>query len=86
MPPVGTHDGGETVLSGDAGVLLGQPFEMDLGQTVEYMEPVEANPVEQLDSLKQLTRDMQSGAVDLLVVDSAAAAIEGHFVDIREWS
>src|SRR5262245_20653949 len=39
-----------------------------IGQTVEYIEPIEANPVEQLDSLKQLTRDMQNGAVDLLLV------------------
>jgi MoCo/4Fe-4S cofactor protein with predicted Tat translocation signal len=40
----------------------------NIGQTVEYIEPIEANPVEQLDSLKRLTRDMQSGAVDLLLV------------------
>src|SRR5262245_46906116 len=40
----------------------------NIGQTVQYIEPIEANPVEQLDSLKQLTRDMQDGAVDLLVV------------------
>jgi len=40
----------------------------NLGETVEYLTPIEANPVEQLESLKQLTRDMQSGAVDLLLV------------------
>jgi MoCo/4Fe-4S cofactor protein with predicted Tat translocation signal len=40
----------------------------NVGQTVEFIEPVEANPVEQLESLKQLVKDMQSGAVDLLVV------------------
>jgi molybdopterin-containing oxidoreductase family iron-sulfur binding subunit len=40
----------------------------NLGQTVEYIAPVEANPVEQLESLKQLVWDMQHGAVDVLVV------------------
>jgi len=40
----------------------------NVGQTIEYVEPVEANPVEQMESLKQLTRDMQQGTVDLLVV------------------
>jgi MoCo/4Fe-4S cofactor protein with predicted Tat translocation signal len=40
----------------------------NIGQTCEYIEAAEANPVEQLDSLKQLTSDMQNGAVDLLFV------------------
>ena len=40
----------------------------NIGRTVEYTEPVEANPVEQLESLKQLTSEMQNGSVDVLVV------------------
>ena len=38
------------------------------GQTIDYIDPVEPHPMEQLESLKQLTRDMQNGAVDLIVV------------------
>ena len=38
------------------------------GQTIDYLDPVEPHPMEQLESLKQLTRDMQNGAVDLIVV------------------
>src|SRR5262245_33359591 len=40
----------------------------NVGQTIEFIEPVEANPVEQLESLKQLVKDIQGGAVDLLLV------------------
>jgi len=40
----------------------------NVGQTVEYVEPAEPNPVEQLESLKQLTKDIQDGRVDLLLV------------------
>ena len=61
------------------------------GQTIEYIEPIEPNPVEQLESLKQLTRDMQSGAVDLLLVIggnpvyTAPADLEfaKHFANVR---
>jgi MoCo/4Fe-4S cofactor protein with predicted Tat translocation signal len=40
----------------------------NVGQTIEYVQPVEANPVEQLESLKQLVSDMQRGAVDVVIV------------------
>jgi molybdopterin-containing oxidoreductase family iron-sulfur binding subunit len=40
----------------------------NVGQTIDYIEPVEPNPVEQLESLMKLTRDMQDDAVDLLIV------------------
>ncbi len=40
----------------------------NVGQTVEYVEPVEAEPIDQLASLKDLTERMQKGAVELLVV------------------
>jgi MoCo/4Fe-4S cofactor protein with predicted Tat translocation signal len=40
----------------------------NVGQTVEHFEPVEASAVEQIGSLRDLVRDMQAGAVDLLVI------------------
>jgi MoCo/4Fe-4S cofactor protein with predicted Tat translocation signal len=38
------------------------------GRTVVYTEPVEAQPVNQLDSLRELVADMNAGSVDLLLV------------------
>jgi molybdopterin-containing oxidoreductase family iron-sulfur binding subunit len=38
------------------------------GKTVVYTEPVEAEPVNQLDSLRDLVTDMAAGKVDLLVI------------------
>ena len=38
------------------------------GQTIEYIEPVESSPVDQIESLRELVGDMQAGAVDLLVI------------------
>ncbi len=38
------------------------------GKTVIYTQPVESNPVRQVDSLKELTDDMAAGAVDVLVM------------------
>ncbi|HET7452262.1 MAG TPA: 4Fe-4S dicluster domain-containing protein, partial [Thermoanaerobaculia bacterium] len=38
------------------------------GATVEYTEPVEADPVVQLDSLKELVGEMTAGHVELLVI------------------
>ncbi len=40
----------------------------NVGTTVMYTEPVEANPVNQLESLRALVRDMEAGVVDLLVI------------------
>ncbi|MFB3817135.1 MAG: TAT-variant-translocated molybdopterin oxidoreductase [Candidatus Methylomirabilales bacterium] len=40
----------------------------NVGQTVLYTEPVEADPVLQMDSLRELAQDMEAGAVDLLVI------------------
>ena len=39
----------------------------NIGQTVFYSDPVEANPVEQMQSLRDLAEDMKSGHVDTLV-------------------
>jgi molybdopterin-containing oxidoreductase family iron-sulfur binding subunit len=38
------------------------------GRTVVYTDPVEANPVDQLQSLSTLTRDMAAGNVNVLVI------------------
>ena len=38
------------------------------GKTVVYTNPVEAEPIDQLQSLRDLTADMRAGAVDVLVI------------------
>jgi len=40
----------------------------NVGKTVLYTDPVEANPVDQLASLQDLVKDLDAGAVDLLLV------------------
>ena len=40
----------------------------NVGKTVFYTDPVDANPVNQTDSLKELVGDMNAGKVDLLVI------------------
>jgi molybdopterin-containing oxidoreductase family iron-sulfur binding subunit len=40
----------------------------NVGKTVFYTDPIDANPVNQTDSLKDLAADMQAGKVDLLVI------------------
>ncbi len=40
----------------------------NIGATIEYTDPVEADPVLQLDSLKQLVDEMNGGAVELLAI------------------
>jgi MoCo/4Fe-4S cofactor protein with predicted Tat translocation signal len=42
----------------------------NVGKTVIYTEPVNANPVNQTDSLKDLIADMRSGKVQLLLIAS----------------
>ncbi len=43
----------------------------NVGRTVVYTEPVEANPIDQLSSLRQLAADMGAGKVETLVVIDA---------------
>jgi MoCo/4Fe-4S cofactor protein with predicted Tat translocation signal len=38
------------------------------GKTVSYTDPVDANPINQTESLKELVGDMQAGKVDVLIV------------------
>jgi molybdopterin-containing oxidoreductase family iron-sulfur binding subunit len=40
----------------------------NVGKTVVYTEPVDANPVNQTESLRELISDMRGGKVDLLVI------------------
>ena len=40
----------------------------NVGRTVVYTDPVNANPMNQTDSLRNLVQDMRSGKVDLLVI------------------
>ena len=40
----------------------------NVGKTVFYSDPVDANPVNQTESLKELVADMQAGKVDLLII------------------
>ena len=40
----------------------------NIGQTVLYTDPVEAAPVDQVASLRQLVEDMQAGAVEVLLI------------------
>jgi molybdopterin-containing oxidoreductase family iron-sulfur binding subunit len=40
----------------------------NVGQTVFYTDPLEANPVDQVASLQDLVKDLDAGAVDLLLI------------------
>jgi MoCo/4Fe-4S cofactor protein with predicted Tat translocation signal len=40
----------------------------NVGKTVFYTEPVDANPVNRTESLKKLVQDMQGGKVDMLLI------------------
>ena len=40
----------------------------NVGKTVFYTDPMEANPVDQLASLQDLVKDLDAGAVELLLI------------------
>jgi MoCo/4Fe-4S cofactor protein with predicted Tat translocation signal len=40
----------------------------NVGTTVVYTDPIEASPVDQVQSIRELTADMEAGGVDLLVI------------------
>ena len=40
----------------------------NVGNTVTYSEPVEANPTDHLSSLRELVRDLRDGKVDILII------------------
>jgi molybdopterin-containing oxidoreductase family iron-sulfur binding subunit len=72
-----SHRGSSLVIAGD-----GQPPAVhalahaindalgNVGKTVVYTDPAEAQPVDQLQSLRELVADMNSGAVDVLLIVS----------------
>ncbi len=69
------HRGSSMVIAGD-----GQPAAVhalahamnaalaNVGKTVGYVEPVEANPVDQMASLRDLASDLSNGRVSLLII------------------
>ncbi len=75
MPELEAHHGSSLFIAGD-----NQPAAVhaivhsinealgNVGKTVFYTEPIDANPVNQTDSLKQLVADMRAGKVDLLII------------------
>jgi MoCo/4Fe-4S cofactor protein with predicted Tat translocation signal len=72
---LGAHRGSSVILAGDhqppqvhAAVHLLNQVLGNIGKTVFYSDPVNANPVNQTESIKELVADMRSGKVDLLVI------------------
>ena len=70
-----SHRGSSVVIAGDhqppAVHALAHAINQALGnvgKTVFYTDPVDANPVNQNDSLKDLVADMRSGKVDMLII------------------
>ncbi len=79
LPPLAkdllAHKGSSVVIAGDhqppAVHALAHAMNAALGnvgKTVVYTEPVDANPVNQTESLRDLVSDMRAGKVDLLVI------------------
>ncbi len=48
----------------------------NVGKTVLYTDPVDANPINQADSLKDLVADMRGGKVDILIILGGNPAYE----------
>ncbi|HSE65623.1 MAG TPA: TAT-variant-translocated molybdopterin oxidoreductase, partial [Gemmatimonadales bacterium] len=70
-----SHRGSSAVIAGDhqPGVVHAFVHRINqtlgnLGKTVFYTEPVDANPVNQTESLKDLVADMRGGKVDILIL------------------
>ena len=70
-----SHAGSSIVIVGDhvppevhAAAHRMNAFLGNVGKTVFYTDPVDANPVNQTESLKELVADMQAGKVSLLIV------------------
>ena len=69
------HRGASVVIAGDQqppGVhalahAMNQALD-NVGKTVVYTDPVEANPVDQMASLRELVKDMEAGAVRILLM------------------
>ena len=50
----------------------------NVGRTIVYTDPVDANPVNQTESLRDLVSDMRAGNVDLLVTLNATANVTAN--------
>ena len=75
IPDLWKHEGASIVIAGDhqppAVHALAHAINyglMNVGRTVFYTDPVDANPVNQTESLKDLVADMNAGKVDLLII------------------
>jgi len=69
------HQGSSMVIAGDhqSPVVHALSHEINaklgnVGRTVFYSDPIDANPVNQTESLKELVADMQAGKVSLLII------------------
>ncbi|MGA9977342.1 MAG: TAT-variant-translocated molybdopterin oxidoreductase [Candidatus Sulfotelmatobacter sp.] len=69
------HTGSSVVIAGDHLPPIAYALAQDLnyymgnvGKTVFYTDPVDANPVNQAESIKDLVADMRGGKADLLIV------------------
>jgi MoCo/4Fe-4S cofactor protein with predicted Tat translocation signal len=67
------HAGSTVIIVGDhqppAAHALAHALNSDnVGKTVFYTDPVDANPINQTESLKELVADMRGGKVDLLII------------------
>jgi MoCo/4Fe-4S cofactor protein with predicted Tat translocation signal len=70
-----THQGASIVIAGDhlSPVVHALTHAINaklgnVGKTVFYTDPVDANPINQAESLKELVADMQAGKVSLLII------------------
>src|ERR1019366_5275410 len=85
------HKGASVIIAGDhqppavhalahaMNVALG-----NVGKTVVYTDPVDANPVNQTESLRDLVSDMRAGNVDLLVIMGGNPAYDAPYLEA--WS
>ena len=74
-PDLASHQGSSVIIPGDHqppavhAIAHGLNAELgNVGKTVLYTDPVDANPVNQTESLRELVADMRAGKVDLLVI------------------
>jgi molybdopterin-containing oxidoreductase family iron-sulfur binding subunit len=80
-----SHRGSSVVLAGDhqSGVVHAFVHRINqtlgnVGKTVFYTDPVNANPVNQTESLKDLVADMRGGKVDMLIILDGNPAYDAH--------
>ncbi|GAC1507303.1 MAG: hypothetical protein NVS1B11_08390 [Terriglobales bacterium] len=78
-----SHRGSSVVIAGDhqspavhALVHAMNQALANVGKTVVYTEPVDANPINQTESLKDLVADMRGGKVELLIILGANPAYD----------